>query len=164
MSKSNAIKASQTSWPRGATGVVCHRIRPLKGLSPGEWRPDTQPKSSVLPARYSEIMALMNDLETECGEKDWDGMGALPINRESLSRAVYFLLMHLPDDIPLPDIGCEPSGRVSAEWFGKHCNAAMAFKADKTFLIGEYNKTRPDVFLKTADAEEAVKIIRALLY
>lgn len=51
----------------------------------------------------------------ECHSPNWDGYGAVPIARETLTHACR-LLGALPLGFPSPSVGAEPDGHVTFEW------------------------------------------------
>lgn len=55
------------------------------------------------------------DLE-ECREPNWDGYGAQPVGDQTYHLAHEFLKA-LPLGIPVPSLGAEPDGHVTAEWY-----------------------------------------------
>ena len=63
------------------------------------------------PLIRSELYELIKD----CGEPDWDGYDAAPVNRDSIFAARKFLLS-LPLGSELPSVGILPSGNVTLEW------------------------------------------------
>ncbi|MDL1981110.1 MAG: hypothetical protein LWX02_06480 [Deltaproteobacteria bacterium] len=54
----------------------------------------------------------------ECLEANWDGYGAMPISRETYSKARKLLRM-IPPSLPRPDISTEPDGEIIFEWYKK---------------------------------------------
>ncbi|MDL2123896.1 MAG: hypothetical protein LWX51_12625 [Deltaproteobacteria bacterium] len=52
----------------------------------------------------------------ECLEANWDGYGAMPISRETYSKARKLLRM-IPPSLPRPDISTEPDGEIIFEWY-----------------------------------------------
>jgi len=63
-------------------------------------------------AAIAEIWTITN----ECAVADWDGYGALAVDRASAHRAVA-LVRALPLDLPVPDVGAEPDGCIAFEWW-----------------------------------------------
>lgn len=59
----------------------------------------------------SELLALAD----ECGDENWDGAGAYPIDSAAVSMASQ-LIQALPDDVSLPEFAPEPDGSVSFDW------------------------------------------------
>ena len=51
----------------------------------------------------------------ECREANWDGYGAQPVQEKTYHLAHQFLAA-LPLSTPLPSIGAEPDGHITAEW------------------------------------------------
>ncbi|MEA3447994.1 MAG: hypothetical protein U9Q98_06030 [Bacteroidota bacterium] len=52
----------------------------------------------------------------ECSEANWDGYGAMPISRETYSKARKLPRM-IPSSLPRPDISAEPDGEITFEWY-----------------------------------------------
>lgn len=63
--------------------------------------------------------ALSNDLYelwAECGrEKNWDGYGALQINKQAFLKTVC-LLRTLPRNFSLPELSGTPDGDIALDW------------------------------------------------
>lgn len=51
----------------------------------------------------------------ECHEPNWDGYGAQPVSDETY-RLAYEFLAALPPGTPVPSLGAEPDGHITAEW------------------------------------------------
>ena len=67
-------------------------------------------------------------------ESDWDGYGALPVNAETCKHALNFLLSN--PEIPVPNFGCEPNGRMGMEWIVPNGGIAAAFDSDGKITFG----------------------------
>lgn len=52
---------------------------------------------------------------SECSVENWDGYGALPVDRSTLELAAE-LIRSLPDRLPTPEFAIEPDGSVSMDW------------------------------------------------
>jgi hypothetical protein len=52
----------------------------------------------------------------ECREPSWDGYGAQSVREETYDLAHQFLAA-LPLSTPVPSIGAEPDGHITAEWY-----------------------------------------------
>jgi hypothetical protein len=63
----------------------------------------------------SEIIDELIEIYNECSEGDWDGYGALALEKDSIFGAVKFITL-LPSSMPMPEISAEPSGVVGLEW------------------------------------------------
>lgn len=61
------------------------------------------------------VLSKLARMATECGEEDWDGAGAEPLDRAAVGNAANFIRA-LPDSVPLPELAPEPDGGVSADW------------------------------------------------
>lgn len=81
----------------------------------GEWR-DTRAASLALSrlATWLDLAAVYED----CRTHDWDGAGAEPVSTKTLEKAQEFLSA-LPSDIPDPEVGSDPDGEVSFDWFAE---------------------------------------------
>jgi hypothetical protein len=56
---------------------------------------------------WAEIIA-------ECSEPNWDGYGALPVNRQAIVMAD--LVLARLKSVPRPDLGADPDGEASLDW------------------------------------------------
>lgn len=72
-------------------------------------------RSQALFAGKAALISELVALEAECGEEDWDGHGARPIDFLAVEQVKRFLRT-LPDRIPLPEISVEPDGSLSLDW------------------------------------------------
>lgn len=61
------------------------------------------------------------------------------INRNSLKHAEDFL-RNLELQVPLPFVGCEPSGRVGIEWIGEKMRVSVGFNDDGSITYAGINK------------------------
>jgi len=52
----------------------------------------------------------------ECSSEGWDGKEAKPISTEVLQYAIKFL-NSFPLGIEVPEVGAEPDGAISLEWY-----------------------------------------------
>ena len=56
----------------------------------------------------------------ECGEENWDGYGAFAVSPAVLFEAIQFICA-LPQRLPSPEVGPEPTGDIVFEWdYGKN--------------------------------------------
>lgn len=62
-----------------------------------------------------EVLAELEAVLAECAEDNWDGYGAMAVDRGSYRHALRFL-EHLPSAIPSPEVGVDPDGELSFEW------------------------------------------------
>lgn len=65
-------------------------------------------------ATYLELSAAIE----EASEPDWDGHGAAPVDRASLSCALKFIAL-LPAQFLRPDIEIDPQGDICFEWYAQ---------------------------------------------
>ncbi|MBS4059469.1 MAG: hypothetical protein KG029_03640 [Bacteroidetes bacterium] len=52
----------------------------------------------------------------DCSQPNWDGYGANPVSKDSISEALDFIQL-LPSSFPIPQILAEPSGEIGLEWY-----------------------------------------------
>lgn len=72
-------------------------------------------ESIVLREKNVQItQALINILE-ECAYPNWDGYGAVPIDKESYHESLRFI-QDLPKSLPSPEVTIEPDGEIAFEW------------------------------------------------
>ncbi len=62
------------------------------------------------------VLEELEKVYEECLEANWDGYGAMPISRETYSKARKLLRM-IPPSLPRPDISAEPDGEITFEWY-----------------------------------------------
>lgn len=58
----------------------------------------------------------LEEVYKECSTPGWDGERAVPISREVVSYSQIFL-RSLPLGIEAPEIGAEPDGAITLEWY-----------------------------------------------
>jgi hypothetical protein len=72
-------------------------------------------RSQVLFGEKAASLSQLWSLAADCGEADWDGLGASPINTDAILNA-QDIVRALPTDFPLPEFAAEPDGSVSLDW------------------------------------------------
>ncbi len=83
--------------------------------SVGEWR-DTRMVSITL-VRFAPWLELA-DIYQECRTRGWDGEEAEPLSAATIEKAQAFLSA-LPSAVPDPEVGPDPDGEVSFDWFAE---------------------------------------------
>ena len=75
-------------------------------------------KDSTVPVadRNSEVINALLDAYSSCRNRGWDGYDAEPVSRNSL-EAAYRLADRIPYHVSLPEIGAEPDGNLTMEWY-----------------------------------------------
>ena len=63
-----------------------------------------------------EAAESLLELYKDCSEPNWDGYGANPVSKDSISEALEFIQL-LPSSFPIPQILAEPSGEIGLEWY-----------------------------------------------
>lgn len=62
------------------------------------------------------LMEALNEYWDTCSSLNWDGYGAKPINAMSNFYA-HQLIRFFPPALPNPEVGVDPDGEISFEWF-----------------------------------------------
>jgi hypothetical protein len=75
----------------------------------------TAEQSQVLFGEKAAALSQLWALAVDCGEADWDGSGASPINADAILNA-QDVVRALPAGYPLPEFAAEPDGSVSLDW------------------------------------------------
>lgn len=65
---------------------------------------------------YREAISSLNEVAEGAADADWDGYGAVPVNASALDHAAR-LIGVLPTNLPVPEVGADPDGEISLEWF-----------------------------------------------
>ena len=96
----------------------------------------------------------------ECLEANWDGYGAMPISRETYSKARKLLRM-MPSSLPRPDISAEPDGEITFEWYKEKYSVFVISVGGNNLityagLFGKSNKMHGTEYF----ADELPEIIR----
>jgi len=69
-------------------------------------------------ALFGDKVAALSQLWTlarECGQPDWDGAGASPIDINAVMNS-HIVICALPANIPMPELAPDPDGEVSFDW------------------------------------------------
>jgi hypothetical protein len=72
-------------------------------------------RSQVLFGEKAAALSQLWALVADCGEANWDGAGASPIDERAAQNAGD-VVRALPADIPMPEFAPEPDGAVSLDW------------------------------------------------
>lgn len=73
-------------------------------------------KSNTLGLIAKGTFQQLNEVFEECSSAGWDGENARPISIEVLQCA-YAFLKYLPLGIESPEVGAEPDGAITLEWY-----------------------------------------------
>lgn len=73
------------------------------------------PTATTAADRQQVFQALAAQADA-CAKSGWDGHGAEPVSLEAY-RCAYRFVETLPPGCPLPDIGAEPDGHLTLEWY-----------------------------------------------
>lgn len=84
-------------------------------------------------ASYCSTANNLEDIFKECSSDDWDGYGAKAINAYTYRNAWRFINT-LPSYLPLPELGCEPDGQITFEWFKDSSNIISISVSQDSYL------------------------------
>ena len=73
-------------------------------------------ESNVLGLIAKGAFRKLNEVFEECSSGGWDGANAKPVSVETLQNAKAFL-KSFPLGIEPPDVGAEPDGAITLEWY-----------------------------------------------
>lgn len=73
-------------------------------------------ESNALGLAAKGTFQKLEEICNECSTPGWDGEHAAPISREVVLNAQMFL-QSLPLGIEAPEIGAEPDGAITLEWY-----------------------------------------------
>lgn len=73
-------------------------------------------QNQTLGESLRENLESLEDVVEEASVPNWDGYDALPVTQLVQYKAEQFLTA-LPSSIPNPEIGVDPDGEVSFEWY-----------------------------------------------
>ena len=73
-------------------------------------------ESNVLGFAAKGTFQQLYEVFEECSSEGWDGERAKPISEETLQSATTFL-KSFPLGIEAPDVGAEPDGAITLEWY-----------------------------------------------
>ena len=66
----------------------------------------------------TDALTELDAVFDECADPNWDGRGAAPVACATYGRAREFIEA-LPPEVPVPDIGAEPDGCITVEWYSQ---------------------------------------------
>ncbi len=73
------------------------------------------PNQGTWADRQKVFQALAAQSET-CAQHNWDSHGAEPVTLDTY-RCAYRFLECLPPGVPMPEVGAEPDGHLTLEWY-----------------------------------------------
>lgn len=73
-------------------------------------------KSQMETVTYGYPFNQLSNVFNECSSEGWDGYDAMLIQPETYNNALRFL-QNLPSSLPFPEIGAEPDGHITFEWY-----------------------------------------------
>lgn len=82
-------------------------------------------ESNILVAAKKEILQKLDEVFKECSLDGWDGLNAEHVSEGTLRIAKSFL-KSFPLGIESPDVGAEPDGAITLEWY-KSSNNVISF-------------------------------------
>lgn len=76
-------------------------------------------ESIILSGNHLKILNTLTKYLKEFADSNWDGYGAMPIDKGSYSKSISFSRA-LPKSLPLPELSIEPDGEVAFEWYNSN--------------------------------------------
>jgi len=64
----------------------------------------------------AQLASALEEIWRTCREPNWDGHGALPMGADIIALA-HWVVRSLPTTIPAPELGVEPDGQITLEWY-----------------------------------------------
>jgi hypothetical protein len=104
--------AALNSYARGGSAVSDEAAAAQKAAMAVA---ESAERSQALFGEKSVALSQLQALATECGEADWDGSGAAPVDELAIQNAIDIVRI-LPSGFPLPEFAPEPDGSVSLDW------------------------------------------------
>ncbi|MFN7309743.1 MAG: hypothetical protein ACK5T0_00030 [Vampirovibrionales bacterium] len=75
----------------------------------------TKKLSMLLSSEYEQFRLDLEEVKKSCSMENWDGYGALPLNKTSVFLAERFIKSR-PSDLPYPKLCPEPDGDLGMDW------------------------------------------------
>lgn len=100
---------------------------------------DTPGTGALMTSRIQAVIAAVRSASS----LDWDGQGAHPVNTDSARHAARFLAL-LPAHYPAPDVGVDPDGEVSIEWYAsaERIFSVSVAPSGELHYAGRFGKSR----------------------
>lgn len=73
-------------------------------------------RSVTLGETHRLALAALRETYEEAADNNWDGYGAMAVSPLVYYRAQRFLQI-LPPGFPVPEVGVDPDGEISLEWY-----------------------------------------------
>ena len=77
---------------------------------------DSQFETVTFGYSQNNMIIQLNDIFSECSSEGWDGYGAAPVTQETKANA-RLLIDSMPFYMLPPEIGAEPDGHLTFEWY-----------------------------------------------
>jgi hypothetical protein len=95
---------------------MCPRTRSFWTYPRNMSKPWTYPFQHNMALDRGKVFEELLKIFEECREPNWDGYGAHAVHEETYHLARQFLGA-LSLSVPVPSIGAEPDGHITAEWY-----------------------------------------------
>lgn len=114
-----------------------------------------------MPANHADRQKVFQALEAQsesCAIPGWDGYGAEPVSLDAY-RCAYRIVESLPPGIPMPDVGAEPDGHLTLEWYrspGRVLSVSVSPEGELNYaalLGGASRRTGREVFQNTVPGD-----------
>lgn len=87
---------------------------------------ESMERSQAIFGEKTAAISQLRALAIECGEENWDGVGAAAIEPKAIINAEA-IVRALPIGLPLPEFAPEPDGSVSLDWIhSRTCQFSMS--------------------------------------
>jgi hypothetical protein len=104
--------AALSSYARGGSAVSDEAMAAQKAAMAVA---ESAERSQALFGEKAAALSKLRALSKDCGEADWDGADASPINADAVFNAQE-ILRALPSGYTLPEFAAEPDGSISLDW------------------------------------------------
>ncbi len=94
--------------------IMQQQIRFTEFIDQAARRTQSEVRRSTLGHR--EALEELWEVWNECGQPNWDGYHALPVDQDTY-QAAYRLIESLPLGFPRPSLGAQPDGMLTLEWY-----------------------------------------------
>ncbi len=133
------------------------------------WFKDLQPGGLVVALDRKPMQAALQELDAvyaERNEANWDGYGAYAVHRFTYEKAQEFI-NNLPSAVGTPEIGAEPDGELTLEWYrntGRLLSISLAMNGRLTYIYrnGSTRLRGTFWFMDDEVPQELIKLLEVL--
>jgi hypothetical protein len=93
----------------------------------------------------NHLLKEIESIAKEHTQEGWDGYDASPISQDAVKNVIS-LIMALPDNLLIADVGPDPDGSISLEWSNKTDTFVMNITNDGLLVYaGIYSTPREEI-------------------